>query len=173
MASHEHLDRLSLRHMHHELRRVPFGEFEFRIGPEMTIPERVKIAFEQFLNTEFTPAHLASQIHRTPFQDRTGLPSPIVRVDASSIVDINDPKHSIFEVEARPAGLGILTRIFGVIDPIRDVFNRVSNIMQAPVGCGALPSVLGVTGSRDRSIDTQLFAQSINIPYLYRPWRLN
>ncbi len=169
MTSHE--TDLSLFINHCEAKRVFFGEFELNIGPEMTIPERVKIAFERFLNTGFIKAHRAvSQPNQTAFQKHTGLPSPIVRIDASSIVDLCDPKNSIFEVEARPAGLGILTSILGVIEPVRNVFDNVANLMRAPVACGVLPSVDGRTGARDRSIDTLLLAQSIGLPYLYRSW---
>ena len=169
MTSHE--TDLSLFINHCETKNVSFGEFELNIGPEMTIPERVKTAFEHFLNEDFISSHRAvSQPHQTTFQKHFGLPSPIVRIDASSIVDLHNPRDSIFEVEARPAGLGILTNILSVVKPVREVFTRVASLMGAPVACGVLPSVIGATGGRDRSIDTQLLAQSIGLSYLYRAW---
>lgn len=164
-------DRLSNPNLGMEKKSVSFGEFALTIGSEMTIPKEIKQSFERFLNGNFIEAHRrSSQEHMTVFQANTGLPSPIVRIDAASIVDPNRPENSIFEVEARPAGLGILTSMLGVVEPIKDVFRRIEKITSMPVGCGVLPSVTGATGNRDRSIDTLLLAQSANLPYLYQPW---
>ncbi len=148
-----------------------FGEFKVNVGPEFCLPKVIKEAFEGFLNSDFIASHRrSSQPNKTIFQANTGLPSPIVRIDASSIVDPKNPCNSIFEVEARPAGLGLLTEMFGVVEPVRRVFQLVSELTQMPIALATLPSVTGMGGGRDRSVDTRLLAKHVDLPYLYRPW---
>lgn len=171
MISIENRDVLSARQNEIKSERKPaFGEFELKIGPEMTLPKEIAQAFEGFLNGDFIRAHReVSQPHPTHFQKKFGIPSPIVRIDASSMVDPKHPERSIFEVEARPAGLGILG-ILGAIQPIKEVFDRVSKVTQKKLAFGVLPSVLGQDGGHDRSIDTRMAAEAIGVPYLERPW---
>ena len=154
-----------------EICRPSYGEFALTIGPEMELPVHVKHAFEGFLNGDFIAAHReTSQPHKTRFQEITGLPSPIVRIDASSIVDACHPEGSIYEVEARPSGLGILTGILNAGQPVSEVFERVSRLTGQPVASAVLPSVRGVSGGHDRSIDTLMLAQAAHIPYLSDPF---
>ncbi len=169
--SKSEMDVLTSRKSTQTAREFHLGEFKVNLGPEFRLPEAIKVAFEDFLNTRFIDSHRrTSQPHKTIFQANTGLPSPIVRIDASSIVDPMKPQDSMFEVEARPAGLGILTEMFGVVEPIRRVFERVSALTNMPIAFAALPSVTGAISGRDRSIDTQLLAKHMNLPYLYRVW---
>lgn len=154
-----------------EICQPAYGEFALTIGPEMELPIHVKHAFEGFLNGDFIAAHReTSQPHRTRFQEITGLPSPIVRIDTSSIVDIDHPERSIYEVEARPSGLGLLTGILNCAQPIKDVFERVSRLTGQPVACAVLPSVRGISGGHDRSIDTHMLAQATQLPCLSDPF---
>jgi hypothetical protein len=155
-----------------ENHRSELGDFVLRIGPEYTLPQEIKRAFEDFLNRRFIEAHrIHSQPNKTLFQTITGLPSPIVRIDASPIIDLDCPEKSIYEIEARPSGLGILSEHLGVVDPIVDVFRRLENRFNLPLACGVLPSVTGQTGGRDRSEDTKLLARHTGMEYLYQPWR--
>ena len=164
-------DRLSIKGTSAIPKRVEFGEFQLNIGQEYELPVSIKLAFESFLNTRFVGVHRkCSQPNKTVFQANTGLPSPVIRIDSSSIVDVERPEASIFEVEARPAGLGILTEMFGIVEPVRRVFELVSELSNMPIGIGVLPSVNGGLGQRDRSVDTQLLAKNVGLQYLYRPW---
>lgn len=129
------------------------GNWEFTVGSTKEVPRDVVEALEAFLNEQWVV-----HVHREPpwwSIIHWGIPSPIVRVDMSPLCDPDNVAASIYEVEVRPAGLGImlllfpdryredlLTRLSAVLSPCRGIINYMTNVQ-----------------------DDQLFAQFLNLPY--------
>lgn len=90
------------------LKKIAIGKWELRIGEDREVPENVLFGLENFLSNQWREAAIADvrEIGNGWWAAKElSIPSPIVRVDMAPTSD--NPQKFIYEVEVRPAGLGI------------------------------------------------------------------
>jgi len=83
------------------------GSWEIKIGPTAFIDKEVIRETERFLNYQWKEALLETADPPWWSVEYLGIPSPIIRVDMAP-VGSKAIRESIYEVEARPAGLGLM-----------------------------------------------------------------
>ena len=96
------------------MERKRIGDWEVKIGDKKRIQKRTVKELEDFLNKKWLPAVLEGTKSEEQWWGLRNLkiPSPIIRVEMTSLsgtspIDNNGIKHLIYEVEMRPAGLGL------------------------------------------------------------------
>lgn len=84
-----------------------------------------------------------------------------MRIDFSPAAAKTDLKSSIYEIEARPAGMGIMCSVFNQRQPFQELIDDLSHQLNTRIGTKVCPSIAGDSFKKDRRKDTQLFAASI------------
>lgn len=108
------------------------GSWEVNIGPSKEVPQSTLIELEAFLSGDWLAA-IKKEIKKPWWGiERLGIPSPLVRVDISPLVGKGERATSqgIYEVEVRPAGLGLVLSL----DTFRHSFWR--EIFRSAGCCG-------------------------------------
>lgn len=81
------------------------GKWEFRTGIQKFVKLEIITELKRFLNEEWLPVAV-NDVDCWSITN-LGIPSPIIRVDMAPVAKPGDLKTSIYEVEVRPAGLGL------------------------------------------------------------------
>lgn len=158
--------------MRHEIHNYPgltvdnsirIGYWEFRKGTERTMLPETKIALEDLVSRELFGQCQADYPYF--FLQKTGCPSPILRIDFSPEVAMQDPTASVYEIEFRPAGIGIMTHMFGQVEPFKALFEDIATTLNLKMGLKVCPSIVGRGTGKDRSKDTELFSSSLGLAY--------
>lgn len=139
---------------------VDFGDWQFQRGPDLKVTSSEGILPSQEILNRFVQAYYPRPGYENWMFDNRGVPSPIIRIDFSP-----EQPDFPYEVEARPAGLGIYTEHFGGQEQIRSYFDGLAEHFQRPIGVQVLPSVRGGVGKKDRSLDSRVFAQNANLRF--------
>ncbi|MFZ3032355.1 MAG: hypothetical protein WA082_04985 [Candidatus Moraniibacteriota bacterium] len=102
-----------------DFRRVSVGSWNFRVGPDDSLPQGEVAALEQFINGKWLRSRLAqSQTYPWAGLTWSRVPSPIIRIDMgpSDASGYSAPRR-ICEVEERPGGLGSMLTLCPEIKP--------------------------------------------------------
>lgn len=97
-----------------EIKNVTVGEWSNNIGPDIFIDQDSNL--KDFLRTTFAQykdAYKPDEGLGYYFHNQFGFPSPIVRIDMPLATGSVTPGQGLFEIEARPAGLGLDSVLFG------------------------------------------------------------
>lgn len=149
-----------------QLKSVELGDWKFTQGPELTIPKERVLEVEDFLSGDFKDAY--KPVYPYMFYEQTGFPSPIVRIEFSTKGKGNI-KDMIYEVETRPAGLGLAVDFFDQGNNLRQYIGNLSRQLNMPIAAQLLPSIFGNgLNETDRTEDTRAFARAVGIP-LFEP----
>lgn len=156
-----------IRPHNHEVRQVNLGEWSIQIGPEVHLGNESNLkgflthTLRGYKDT-FAPTpgteHAYYRMH--------GVSSPIVRIDMPLVTDGVSPDQGIFEVEARPAGLGIAAEVF---PDLTQYFVGATEQVQSgghEVAVKVLPYVNAP--QHDSLTEKARFADSIGVP-IYGP----
>ncbi|TAN57704.1 hypothetical protein EPN15_03255 [Patescibacteria group bacterium] len=130
---------------------VKVGDWEIKVGESWKVPEKTIKDLEEFLSDKWKMAVMRSVKYPWWSISNRKMPSPIVRVDLSPLVVGFSVKDCIYEVEVRPAGLGITTLL---------LVDQRSRWSEALSDCG------GIIKCPDSSIqDDFICADLLSIPY--------
>lgn len=153
-----------------EIQPVQLGEWSINLGPEITAGPESRV--KEFL-TE-TLANYRDAYRPTPgtehaYYQMHGVSSPIVRVDMPLPTGGVTPDQGIFEVEARPAGLGISAMAFPDLNQYFQGANEQVLTGGHKVAVKVLPYARAAM--HDSITEKALFAESIGAP-IYGPGEL-
>lgn len=88
------------------------GSWKVNIGPSRDIPKETISSLENFLNSKWLEAIRKTCTEKNWWSIKNlGIPSPVIRIDISPLcfdADKEEVKKYIYEVETRPAAIGIL-----------------------------------------------------------------
>lgn len=108
------------------MRKIEVGKWKVDIGETKLVPEAVLNELETFLSTDWKEAAMKDIEERGTWwrgARELGIPSPIVRIDmAPNQRNSAKIQEAIYEVEIRPAGLGIT---LSLLPEIRDRWGRI------------------------------------------------
>lgn len=134
------------------MKQLVIGDWEIKVGEPRQISINTVEKLEKFLTVEWLEAVV--EIHKEdPWWglEHLGLPSPIVRVDmAPCPADDGDIKNFIYEVEVRPAGLGLFLSM-----------SPEAGIKEVLTNCGCQ----GFINIRSSIQDDYLAAEMLGLPY--------
>jgi len=140
--------------------RIKVGDWEFSIGPKREIEPRTIGSLEAYLD-KYTRAALPYP--PITYAERVlEIPSCLVRIDASleTLANGAEIEKGIYEVEARPAGLGVFLTIAQRDNPETvKRFGEVFNQFEGFGGFVTLPSI------GPRMEDTRTAAEILKLPF--------
>ena len=153
-----------------EIKPVQLGEWSMNLGPEITVgPESHLKEFLSETLVQYRESYRPAPGTEHAYYQMYGASSPIVRVDMPLPTGAVAPDQGIFEVEARPAGLGISALAF---PDLNQYFQGASEQVLASghkIAVKVLPYARAAT--HDSIMEKALFAESIGAP-IYGPGEL-
>jgi len=135
------------------MKDVRIGVWKVRIGTSKRITSNIVQALEEFLTWEWRQAVVEGISQPWWSIEHLGIPSPIIRVDMTPIAKSETVKESIYEVEARPAGLGLF---LSLVSP-----KRVEQWREVLTKC----KCQGLINIQSPIQDDGLAAEILRIPY--------
>ncbi len=90
------------------MKNVKIGNWTLNIGEVKKVDREIIRVLEKFLTKEWKEAVLEGIVRPWWSVKNLGIPSPVIRVDMIPVEREEDVQKSIYEVEARPAGLGVM-----------------------------------------------------------------
>lgn len=145
-------------HQEHSL--IKLGVWEFRLGEPRAVSCEAVRAIESYLSAFNQASKKDSSL--TAAETQFGIPTCLVRVDASPrVLNTESPEKAIYEIETRPAGLGLLPTV-AVASHHLEILNSLRNVFaQFPSFSGfATLSSIG-----ERATDTQVGAEILGFPF--------
>lgn len=139
---------------------VDFGDWKFRKGLPLRVSRDEGVLPSQDLLDRFVAVHSTRPEYDYWMHATMGVPSPVVRIDFSP----SQPDYP-YEIEVRPAGLGIYTGPFGEAGRLRAYFSGLQEHLGRPIGVKVLPSIRGGDCKRDRSLDSRVFAKNAGLEF--------
>lgn len=115
-----------------ELRQVSVGDWINMVGPDVKIQEPQSL--QTYLDTllkNYTLAYKPESGYEYFFYEKIGMPSPIIRVDMPLITNSVRTNQGFYEIEARPAGLGVDSLLF---NDHREIFKKAIDSLSNQLG---------------------------------------
>lgn len=140
------------------------GDWEVRVGPEVTLGADSNL--EPFLQTsldQFVEAYNPPEDQRYFFHSQFGLPSPIVRFDMP--LEDGEVGGGIYEIESRPAGLAIVSHLQPeLLGAFRGSVEQIQGITGKQVAIKMLP--YEQSSQNDPSGEKRMFADMLGVPFV-------
>ncbi|MDI6591364.1 MAG: hypothetical protein QME61_00250 [Patescibacteria group bacterium] len=95
-------------------KKIIIGGWELNIGLSKFVDRELIEELERFLTDKWKRAVLEGIDHPWWSIKHLGIPSPVIRVDMAPVTESKEIKESIYEVEVRPAGLGVMLQMENV-----------------------------------------------------------
>lgn len=149
-----------------EIKTVPIGDWAVQVGETKRMDLSVARELEEFLTHDWREAVLETTEH--PYLGTAlGIPSPIIRAEISPVPQDFPVRNRLFEVEARPAGLGVFS---GVLSAVGNGSAPQVNALwrEALSSCEAI-----LRDPESRILDDRILAGHLGIPYFEDPSQLN
>jgi len=128
------------------------GRWEIQVGPRRVIRRDLIEELERFLSQEWKQAMLEEVSQPWWSVKHLGAPSPIVRVDMAPVTELGAVKDFIYEVEVRPAGIGLILSLAS---------ERVEQWKKVLCQCQGLISI------QSSIQDDKLMAEILEIPFFF------
>ncbi|MEK7070176.1 MAG: hypothetical protein AAB966_00035 [Patescibacteria group bacterium] len=151
--------------MKEQIERKIIGDWSSLIGP--TIKLENSESFDNFIRgtfDKFQEAYKPEPGYEYFFYQNTGLPSPIIRIDMPLVLGSVEENQGIYEIETRPAGLGLDSMLF---EEHRATFRRYIDLLQIilerPFAVKMLPYIQD--SRHDPGGEKREFAQLMGIPF--------
>lgn len=139
------------------------GDWKFLQGPDMILSQELRNSLEDITSNRFHTTYKPQYPYY--FQKTTGFPSPIVRIDFSPMGKVSQIGDCLYEIEARPAGIGIAVGLFGLTE-LKSYIAYLKKTLDTKIGAKVFPSIKGMReNTKDRRIDTEMFASNVDLLY--------
>lgn len=147
-----------------EIVKKQIGEWENNIGPDITATDGTLVRYLEQQFARFRGAYQPAQGLEYFFFTETGFPSPIIRVDMPLIVQDVSPVQGFFEIESRPAGLGIDSALFPEHrERLSEYIDILRRALDMPLAVKMFP--YSQNPRHDPSGEKREFAQQVGIPF--------
>lgn len=115
-----------------EIKSVAVGEWDLLLGQDVQIEDSTSLQkYLERLFSSYTGSYKPESNMEYFFYEKTGMPSPIIRVDMPLKTKSVSLGQGFYEIEARPAGLGVDSLLF---EDHKDIFRKTIDNLRDQLG---------------------------------------
>ncbi len=147
-----------------KLEKKLVGEWSNMIGPTIVAKDGSLRGFLEETFMRFKVSHSPQLGMEYFFSSKTGFPSPIIRIDMPLITERVSPIQGFFEIEARPAGLGVDSALFPEHrDAFAQYIDQLRSALNLPLAIKMFP--YSQNPRHDPGGEKKAFAELVGIPF--------
>lgn len=148
-----------------DVEKVMVGEWSNTVGPPIPVDQDGSLTrYLDNMFAMFSQAYQPEEGFEFFFYKRFGLPSPIIRIDMPLVPNAVAATQGFFEIESRPAGLGVDSALF---EDQREALKSYIDLLRATLGKELAVKVFPYeqSSAHDPEGEKKAFAQSMGIPF--------